>query len=104
MIDKKTAVNLLEGALGGMAIGAVFNFMGGSLFSLNVNEVRVFERDDGPNVMRLYRKLSIDGIIVYDSKLNKYIPFKDYLSGIENKADRIIEEGRIKKSVGWYDK
>jgi len=54
--------------------------------------------------MRLYRKLSIDRIIVYDSKLNKYIPFKDYLSGIENKADRIIEEGRIKKSVGWYDK
>jgi hypothetical protein len=69
----------------------------------DVGRAQVFQRENKPAVMRMYRWGGKDGIYVADSENPRnYIPLDKYLRGIEGKADRNLEEAAIKKVVGWY--
>lgn len=72
-----------------------------SIFLLNspdVSEVKIFERENRPTVIRMYRYGS-DGIYVEEEE--KYISIKQYLNKIENKYDRNIEKSEIEKLVDF---
>lgn len=67
----------------------------------NTSRVEVFQRENKPAVMRIY-KTGSDGLYV-ESVKDKFITSNQYLKQIPNEADRKIEEAKIKKIVGWYD-
>jgi len=87
----------------GMFVGMLYMIGIGVLFPSRVDKVQVFQREDKPSVMRLYRP-GRDWIYVADSNDSKnYISLGRYLNRIENKANRATELATIKKTVGWYD-
>ena len=69
-----------------------------------VYEVKGFQEQGQPNVIRLY-KPGVDLIWVQDSAESENYPrLEAYLKkNIKDRADRGIEEARIKKLVKWYD-
>lgn len=69
-----------------------------------VDDIKVFQEEGKPNVMRLY-KPGMDEIFVENpEKQGEYIGSNTYLvKNIKDKADRGVEEARIKKLVKWYD-
>ncbi len=80
----------------------------------DVEAVRVFEIDEGPNqglkAMRLYAEESADQILVEVAEdRGMYRTLDEHLDtipkrirGFESDLDRDIEEARVKKSVYWH--
>ena len=86
----------LAGAVIGMCVAVgITSFIGPS-----VKTAKVFEEENKPNAIRLYLKSSRDQIMV--EREGEYVDLSKYLESIEDKADRLIEESRIRKVVGWY--
>jgi hypothetical protein len=69
----------------------------------NINEVKTFQEENRPAIMRLY-KTGRDGIMVDPEKDGTYVTLSKHLGTINDEAERVIEEARIKKTVGWYNK
>ena len=90
----------LSGMLGGMLLVVSLNSSNPPL----IDHVKTFQRQEKPAVMRLYKNLGADGILVENSeKKGEYILLEPYLLTIKNKLDRKIEEAEIKKAVKWYE-
>ena len=89
------------GACVGFAIGIVTEMLIGRP---RVDNGKVFQREQGkPAVMRLY-KVGPDRILVENpERKGEYIPMDRYLSKIQDKAERKIEEAQIEKAVKWYE-
>lgn len=87
----------------GFLLGAVGMLVIESLQAPNINSARIFQREGKPNAMRLYRDNASNGILVQENNSGKYMLLSNYLSTIQNKADRGIEEAEIKKVVEWYE-
>ena len=93
----------IQAGLSGIIVGLVLT--SGSILYCNpdVDKVKVFQRENKPPVMRMYRRGS-DGIYVEDLNIqNDYIKLDKHLERINNEADRNIEEAEIKKTVRWYE-
>lgn len=98
-MDEKISPGL-TGFLAGAAAGLILSLA----WPPPTNEIEVFQRENKPAAMRIYR-MGADYICVEDSKREgKYIPLSEYLDCIEDKAEREIEKAEIKKIVGWYEK
>lgn len=67
------------------------------------DEIKVFQRQGKPNLMRLYRTGA--DVILAENPESKgtYIICSEYLKTIKHPAERKIEEGEIEKTIGWYD-
>lgn len=70
----------------------------------DVQEVKIFQREQGkPAVMRTY-KSGRDGLLVQDGENEgRYIPLYQYLNTIKDKSDREIENATIRKIAEWYN-
>jgi hypothetical protein len=97
--DKLTATFL------GMALGILGTIIGvGFVMEPIVNEVKVFQREKKPAIMRLYKQPGIDKLMVQDLENDgKYIPLSNYLKKIKDTADKQIEKATIKKIAEWYE-
>jgi len=85
----------------GLVIGACM-VLGASLSSSpKVDRVEIFQRDDKPTVMRMY-KPGMDGIMVEESDGTGYIRLDTYLDRFENESQKEIEKADIRGAVGWY--
>ena len=94
----------------GVFLGGVFGTLAGLILGSQAlptvtsynDYLQRFERQDGPAVVRFYRQ-GRDDIFVEEGN-NHYTPLEKYLqTGMQNQADRDIEEARIKKTVKWYE-
>lgn len=100
MGNNNGSLNRFMGFAVGVGIMSIVSILGYNLGMPNVNEAKIFQRENGkPAVIRMY-KPGFDGIFVERDK--KYIPMKNYLETILDEADRNIEEELIKKAVEWY--
>lgn len=98
-------IDKIDAGLMGAIMGIIVTLGVVSYHSPDVSRAEIFQRENKPAIMRIYRPQASDGIYITDSK-NKNIydvPLKQHLETITNKADREIEEVLIKKAVGWYD-
>ena len=66
-------------------------------------EMELFKRTDAPDVLYADQLLGRDTIYVADTEGNFTQTLSQYLKTIENKAQRKLEEVKIKTLVGWYD-
>ncbi|MEK6895167.1 MAG: hypothetical protein AABX48_01470 [Nanoarchaeota archaeon] len=93
----------LEVGILGLAAGVLLAIPINLLNRPDVNKIKIFQRENAPAVMRMY-KSGKDGIYVENPKIKgEYILIDDYLKTIPDKADRRIEEGKIEKAVKWYE-
>lgn len=99
----KTEIGFLAG-LAGLLAGMSIMLVADMAFPpLDINRIKVFQRENKPEVMRLCRN-GRDGVYVADSNnKQEYIKQDQYLATIENPADREIEKALIRKTVGWYE-
>jgi hypothetical protein len=68
-----------------------------------IGNARVFQEDNKPKVMRLYKVGSADQLMVEDlENVGCYVPSKIYLNAIENEPDREIEAIKLRKRANWY--
>lgn len=94
----------IKAGIGWVSVGIIGTIIAIGFYSRpNVDEARVFQREEGkPAVIRMY-KPGRDGILVEDKEnKGKYIQIDEYLGNIPDKSDREIEEATIKKLIDWY--
>jgi len=84
------------------AAGGVVTIAGFLDHSPDIDTGRVFQREDKPLVMRLYRSIGRDGIYV-DSGNGEYVTLNKYLRSIKSEGEREVERAAIKKAVSWYN-
>ncbi|MFA4953224.1 MAG: hypothetical protein WC584_03305 [Candidatus Pacearchaeota archaeon] len=99
----KLEVGIVSGVVG-ISAGIIMGLAAYTYGRPNVDNGKVFQREQGkPAVMRIYKSGS-DGVLVENpEKKGEYILMSKYLDGIKNKADRKIEEAEIYKTVRWYE-
>lgn len=71
----------------------------------DIEKIEVFQREDKPTVIRVYRSSAMDLIFIQDPEVkDRYISQEEYLEGIPDEVERRIMEIKIKEIAGWYNK
>jgi len=73
-----------------------------SVVSPGIDDIKMFTRIDGPEVMRIYRPGPDLLLVEEPGNRGKYIPLSEYLATIPDRADREIERAKIHKAAEWY--
>lgn len=102
MIEKvSNKIKYSASTIGGMILGSLLTYQ---MTKSPIKKMSVYEHGIR-KVIKLEAKYNTDLLIENIDKINypEYNNLESYLRKIENPAERLIEEGKIKKLTNWYD-
>jgi len=82
-------------------IGLISGIELANLINGGVDHVKIFPRENNQSIIRMYRP-GPDEIFVGLENNTIYLPIRTYLSNIQDKAIRNLEQAEIEKTVDWY--